>query len=172
MWLGWKLFLLVLVAAALLQFSVVLAPSLLDRTSVIQPIAFNHKKHAGELSLPCAMCHQSVESQAFAGVPQAETCITCHAAPLSQNPEEEKIRSYASKGEKIPWQRIYRMPGDVFFSHRRHVVLGKVECATCHGAMAEQVTPPPRPLVNQSMQWCINCHEQRRASADCNACHR
>ena len=137
-----------------------------------QPIAFNHKKHTGDLSLPCTTCHQSVEAQTFAGLPQTETCVTCHAAPLTKNPEEEKIRQYASKGEKIPWQRIYRMPGDVFFSHRRHVVLAKVECATCHGKMAEQTTPPSRPLVNQTMAWCINCHQERRVSVDCNACHK
>jgi hypothetical protein len=27
---------------------------------------------------------------------------TCHAAPLTKNPEEEKIRQYAAKREKIP----------------------------------------------------------------------
>lgn len=170
--LGWKLFWLVIVGAALLQIVIGFFPSLTGQSNIAQPIAFNHKKHAGEVGLPCTTCHQYVETQSFAGLPQTETCVTCHAAPLTKNPEEEKIRQYASKNEKIPWQRIYRMPGDVFFSHRRHVVLAKVECATCHGKMAEQTTPPSRPLVNQTMAWCINCHQERRMSADCNACHK
>jgi len=170
----WKVLWLAIIGVALVQIAVTLFPSLapIGRQNLVQPISFNHKKHAGELSLPCTTCHQSVENQTFAGLPQTETCVTCHAAPLTKNPEEEKIRQYASKGEYIPWQRIYRMPGDVFFSHRRHVVLAKVECATCHGKMAEQTTPPSRPLVNQTMAWCINCHQERRVSVDCNACHK
>ena len=147
-------------------------PILVAGANSSQPIRFNHKKHAGELSLPCTTCHQSVEAQTFAGLPQTETCLTCHAAALTKNPEEEKIRQFASKKEMIPWKRVYQMPRDVFFSHRRHVVLAKVECAACHGKMAEQLTPPTRPLVNQSMGWCINCHQEKRASVDCNACHK
>ena len=170
--LGWKAFWILLAGVALMQVVFTLFPSLVGRASITQPIAFNHQKHAGELSLPCTTCHQSVEAQSFAGLPQTETCVTCHAAPLTKSPEEEKIRQYATKGEKIPWQRIYRVPGNVFFSHRRHVVLAKVECATCHGKMAEQTTPPTRPLVNQTMAWCIACHQERRASVDCNACHK
>lgn len=138
----------------------------------VQPVAFSHKIHAGELKLPCIMCHQSAGSQTFAGLPQTEMCMACHTAALTQNPEEKKIRQYATKGDKIPWQRIYQMPGYVFFSHRRHVALGKVECSTCHGNMAEQRTPPTQPLVNQTMAWCIDCHQERRASVDCNACHK
>lgn len=160
------------IAAALVVIAAPLFPSLIGRANITQPIAFNHKKHASELSLPCTTCHQSVEGQTFAGLPQTETCITCHAAALTKNPEEEKIRQFAAKKEIIPWQRIYRMPPHVFFSHRRHVVVGKVDCATCHGKMAEQLTPPVRPLVNQTMSWCVNCHQERRASVDCDACHK
>lgn len=169
---GWKVIWLTVAGVVLVQVTLTFFPSLIERSQLAQPIAFNHKKHAGELALPCAACHQFVETQAFAGLPQTETCMTCHAAPLTQNPEEEKIRNYTARKERIPWQRIYRMPGDVFFSHRRHVVLGKVECATCHGGMAEQITPPPQPLVHQTMEWCIACHQKNSASVDCNGCHR
>ena len=171
--LPWNIILrFVLIAAALVAIAAPLFPSLMGRANITQPIAFNHKKHAGELSLPCTTCHQSVEAQTFAGLPQTETCLTCHAAALTKNPEEEKIRQFASKKEMILWKRVYQVPRDVFFSHRRHVVLAKVECATCHGKMAEQITPPTRPLVNQTMTWCISCNQERRASVDCNACHK
>jgi len=169
---GWRILWIVLAGAVLVRMAVLAFPTLLGRQSVLQPITFNHKKHAVELGLPCTTCHQFVETQTFAGLPQTETCMTCHAVALTLNPEEEKIRKYEERGEKIRWQRIYRMPGDIFFSHRRHVVLAKVECASCHGKMAEQSTPPARPLVNQSMEWCIACHQEKRASVDCNACHK
>jgi len=78
--LGWKFFWLLLVGLALVQSVVTLFPSLVGRASVTQPIAFNHQKHAGQLALPCTTCHQSVETQSFAGLPQTEICMTCHAA--------------------------------------------------------------------------------------------
>ncbi len=170
--LGWKLFWLVVFVAAALQVVAMRDPGMLGLASITQPIAFNHKKHAGDLALPCTTCHQTVESQTFAGLPQTDTCMTCHAAALTKSPEEEKIRQYAAKGEKIPWNRIYHQPGYVFFSHRRHVVLGKVECATCHGKMVEQSAPPTHPLVKQTMQWCMACHEKRKVSLDCAMCHK
>jgi len=169
---GWKSLWIVLVGAVLVQIAVLAFPTLIRRQSVAQPIAFNHKKHAGELSLPCTTCHQSVETQTFAGLPEVETCMGCHAVALTLNPEEEKIRNYASIGERIPWQRIYRVARDAFFSHRRHVALGKIDCIICHGKMVEQTAPPGRPLVDQTMTWCINCHREKKASVDCNACHR
>ena len=147
-------------------------PILVAGANSSQPIRFNHKKHAGEMSLPCTTCHQTVKEQTFASLPQAGTCMTCHAAALTKNPEEEKIRQYAAKKEKITWKRVYQLPRDVFFSHRRHVVSAKIECVTCHGKMAELTEPPTRPLVQQSMSWCIACHQEKRASVDCNACHK
>ena len=171
--LPWNIILrFVFMAAVLVAIAAPLFPSLIGRANVIQPIAFNHKKHAGEMSLPCTTCHQAVKEQTFASLPQTGTCMTCHAAALTKNPEEEKIRQYAAKNEKIAWKRIYRMPDHVFFSHRRHVVSAKIECVTCHGKMAELTEPPTRPLVQQTMSWCIACHQEKRASVDCNACHK
>lgn len=139
--------------------------------AVRQPIQFSHAKHKAK-GVECSVCHQNVEEQTFAGLPKAETCMLCHSAPQTQSQEEEKVRQFAEKGQDIPWRRLYRVPGHVFFSHRRHVVLAKVECQTCHGPIGEAATPPLRPLVNQSMDRCIACHDKRQASVDCNACHR
>lgn len=139
--------------------------------AIRQPIQFNHSKHRAQ-GVECSVCHQNVEEQAFAGLPKVETCMLCHSAPQTKSPEEDKVRQFAEKSVEIPWRRLYQMPGHVFFSHRRHVVLAKVDCETCHGPISKAITPPSRPLVNQSMGWCIACHEKRQASVDCNACHR
>jgi cytochrome c7-like protein/class III cytochrome C family protein len=159
-------------------------PILAGRTKAeekgVQPILFSHKRHAGELGFSCTVCHQSVESQTFAGLPQADTCMTCHAAvilksvrkhkPLS--PEMAKLKGFAQNSGEIPWLPIYRQPPYVFFSHRRHVVVAKIECARCHGDMPSQAVPLTQPLVHQTMQWCTKCHQQRHASLDCDSCHR
>jgi c(7)-type cytochrome triheme protein len=136
-----------------------------------QPIQFSHKAHT-EKGLPCALCHQFVEKASFAGIPTTATCLMCHRGAITQNPEEEKVRQYAKQGLEIPWQRLYRVPGHVYFSHRRHVALGRIPCAQCHGAVEESRNPPPRPVVTLDMGECMACHVQKKVSNDCNACHR
>ena len=138
---------------------------------VEQPIAFNHKKHIDN-GLTCSVCHQYVEKYASAGLPKGEICLLCHMVPLSENPEEQKVRDYAERGEEIPWKRVYKLADHAYFSHMRHVTLGKVECVACHGNMPERSTPLTRPIVKMTMDFCLNCHEQTKASRDCIACHR
>jgi len=60
----------------------------------------------------------------------------------------------------------------VFYSHRRHVVVAKIPCETCHGAIARTSAPPARPLVKIRMKFCIGCHQRRNVTVDCIACHR
>lgn len=138
-----------------------------------QPIAFNHKAHVSK-GLDCAICHRYVREQAFASLPPLQICLTCHAAKISANPEEGKIREFAARGESLRWVRLYRLSPDAaaYFSHRRHVAFGKIECATCHGPMAEQTAPPPKALMNFSMDFCLSCHQQRKVTTACVACHR
>jgi len=135
-----------------------------------QPIAFNHKKHM-EQGLECDTCHRYYKTETFSGMPDIAVCLECHKEPVTQSPEEEKIRQFAKKGEKIPWRRLYKMPDHVFYSHRRHVILGKVECQTCHGTIGQSEKPPTTPFVQMTMGWCMNCHAKKRVTNDCLACH-
>ncbi|RPI99871.1 MAG: hypothetical protein EHM36_15405, partial [Deltaproteobacteria bacterium] len=134
-----------------------------------QPVAFNHKKHADQ-GLECDACHRFYKTQTFSGLPSLAVCLECHQEPVTQSPEEEKIRQYAKRGEEIPWKRIYQQPDHVFFSHRRHVVLGKMECKSCHGNMGEMEKPPAKPFVLMTMDWCMDCHAERKVTNDCQAC--
>jgi hypothetical protein len=135
-----------------------------------QPILFNHKKHT-EQGVECASCHRFFKTQTFSGMPTLSTCLECHKDPITENPEEEKIREFQKRGEEIPWKRLYREPDHVFFSHRRHVVLGKIDCQTCHGAIGQSEKPPSRPWVRMTMEWCMNCHGKKKVTNDCLACH-
>jgi len=72
----------------------------------------------------------------------------------------------------IPWEQVYAEPDYVFFPHRRHIAVAKLACAECHGDVRNMTEPVLRPVVNQSMNWCMNCHQQKRASVDCIACHK
>jgi hypothetical protein len=135
-----------------------------------QPISFNHKKHV-EQGLECDACHRYFKTQTFSGLPDIAICLECHKEPITNNPEEEKIRQYERKKEQIPWRYIYGEPDHVFFSHRRHVVLGKMECKNCHGDIGQSEKPPSRPWVKMTMNWCMDCHAKKKVTNDCLACH-
>lgn len=135
-----------------------------------QPIQFNHKSHK-EQGVECITCHQYVQEQTFAGFPKIEVCLGCHEEPITESPEEEKISMFQKAGTPIQWTSLYNQPDHVFFSHRRHIKLGQIECGVCHGNFDERTTPPSRPLVNLTMDACMKCHEKRGADNDCLVCH-
>lgn len=137
-----------------------------------QPIQFNHRLHVGQ-GLGCATCHVFFQEEAWSGLPTIDICLACHAQPMTDRPEEKKIAEYASSGKALRWVRIYDyLPGDVVFSHKVHVVYGKLDCATCHGNIAASERPPVKPAVQHTMGSCVACHAQTGASRDCLACHK
>ncbi len=151
-------------------------------STVTQPIAFKHSKHTPMVE--CAFCHQSVKDSAAAGIPQAPRCMTCHSAPVTQNPEAQKIKSYFESGEPIPWVRMFRLANDLMFNHKAHVGQG-IECQTCHGSVATQEAIPAGfgrqgvggPYGRGLMDFCLSCHRQQEAESpgrnlpDCLTCH-
>jgi respiratory nitrate reductase gamma subunit len=44
----------------------------------VQPIAFSHRLHAGELKMACLYCHSQAEKSPHAGIPAASVCMNCH----------------------------------------------------------------------------------------------
>lgn len=135
-----------------------------------QPLEFNHKIHADN-GLDCGDCHQLFKEHSASGRPSLETCSSCHNEPLGKSDAEKALQQYILKGEEIPWGRLYRVSPDVYFSHRRHVVLGEIECQTCHGNIGQSSVPPSQPL-KISMKKCMNCHDERNVTNDCISCHR
>ncbi|MBI4567613.1 MAG: hypothetical protein HY719_04365 [Planctomycetes bacterium] len=59
----------------------------------VQPIAYSHRLHAGELGINCLYCHSGAEKSRQAGIPAANVCMNCHrqvTAPFDQVRAEEK----------------------------------------------------------------------------------
>ncbi|MBI3895931.1 MAG: cytochrome c3 family protein [Acidobacteria bacterium] len=139
--------------------------------SIEQPIQYNHQKHI-QAGLECSTCHTLYENSAFAGLPQLDTCSTCHQEPLTESREEAKLLALIQQAKPLEWKQINRVPDHVYFSHRTHTVDREIGCATCHGPMEERTSPPTKPFFKWTMDACINCHEQRSATVDCNGCHR
>lgn len=160
---------LAFLGGAIVFISVLVVILIAFSSGVRQPIAFNHKIHAAN-DLECLDCHPYYEEQASSGKPTLETCITCHEEPLGESKAERKLIEYIKSEEEIRWERLYQVPEDVYFSHRRHVVLGNIECSTCHGDIGESPQPPSKPLKIK-MKKCMKCHEEKEADNDCIACH-
>lgn len=147
-----------------------------------QPIKFSHKIHAGDNAINCVYCHSSAEKGKHSGIPSVNVCMNCHRGiqqgkmygteeiakiydAAGWNPETS---SYDKPEKPIQWVRIHNLPDHVYFNHSQHVVVGKVECQTCHGEVQETGYPmvQAKPLT---MGWCINCHRETNVKMEGNA---
>jgi len=135
-----------------------------------QPIAFNHMVHI-ENEVECARCHQGVDTQAEAGLPPISTCAVCHRREIPDHPEVVRFMEYLENDEPILWRKVYSLPAGamVHFNHSAHIN-ADVECATCHGDVS-QMTVAQQMVDVARMGWCVSCHEENGASADCLTCH-
>ena len=146
-----------------------------------QPIKFSHKLHAGKNAVNCVYCHGSAERGKAAGVPSANVCMNCHKyiqegpvygkteiskiyAALDYNPETQQ---YGKNPKPVKWVKVHVLPDHVYFNHSQHVVVGKVECQTCHGPVQEMDTV--RQHSPLTMGWCIDCHRKTEVKMEGNA---
>ena len=136
-----------------------------------QPIAFSHKIHAGQNGINCVYCHTGAEKGKHSNIPSLNVCMNCHTyvqegpsgteeigkiyAALDYNPD---TKEYGDNPTPVEWVRVHNLPDLSYFNHSQHVVVGKIECQECHGAMEEMgVAEQHSPLT---MGWCINCHRE------------
>lgn len=141
-------------------------------SAVPQPVQFNHRKHTEELNLECAFCHVYVTTGAHAGLPDAATCSICHSTVQGTSEEAARVTRLLEAGDPLSFNKLFRLPDHVLYTHRRHVAIAALPCEGCHGAIASAVRPPARALVQIDMDFCMDCHRQREASLECTACHR
>jgi Cytochrome c7 and related cytochrome c len=120
-----------------------------------QPIPFRHDLHAGVLRIDCRYCHASVERAAHAGMPSAQTCMTCHSQVWVGAGVLEPLRTSLALNQAIQWTSVNRLPDHSYFHHAAHVAAG-VACETCHG----RIDRMPKTVRAQtlSMGWCLDCH--------------
>ncbi len=143
-----------------------------QNSDAVQPIVYSHYTHVEEGGAECLDCHQYAETQSAASIPNIKVCIDCHDEAISESEDEATLLMYISENKKIPWRQVYSVPDYVFFSHRRHVKLGQMECAVCHGDVGSLAVPVAEQYERITMEWCMDCHETSNVSNDCYACHR
>jgi hypothetical protein len=162
-------------------------------TPSAQPINFPHNTHVQTYKIDCQYCHADARRSEYAGLPSVQRCLGCHKITAADRPEIQKLAGYGTRGEPIPWVRVFKVPEFTYFPHKPHVRSG-VACQTCHGPVETMTTAGARTgpqLVNDllhvaglrpaspplSMGWCVDCHRKENAARgtqaplDCVACH-
>ena len=166
----------------------------------VQPIAFSHKLHAGDMQISCLYCHAGAETSRHAGIPALNVCMNCHLKVTASSAEQQKAQPAESKelrklydslalddvlgpieektAKPVVWQRVHRLPDFVYFDHRAHITAA-VRCQHCHGPV--ETMDRLRQVETLAMGWCVNCHRDVNrsgvaakpvhASIDCVTCH-
>ena len=158
----------------------------------IQPIAFDHKIHAGDNKIDCEYCHSSAKNSKTSGIPSVNVCMNCHKSiseytgPVKSEKEKEfydteihKIydaigwdpeklvykENYVQK--PIKWVRVHNLPDFVYYNHSQHVTVAGLECQECHGPVEEmEEVYQYSPLT---MNWCLECHQETNVDLKGNA---
>lgn len=140
------------------------------RSEPTQPIAYVHKVHVIDNEMACDFCHDGVAKGPRATIPNIKDCMLCHESTIPDHPEIKKMAEYQKRGEDIPWQRVYGFTdeGHVRFNHAPHF-RANVDCETCHGDIGSMTVA--QRVVNHTMGFCRDCHNQRQVSDDCMTCH-
>ena len=138
-----------------------------------QPIAYSHEIHAGQYEIDCNYCHTGVRKSKSANIPSANICMNCHVSIKTDSKEIQKIYAaidydpstgaYGTNTKPIEWVRVHNLPDLAYFNHAQHVVVGGVECETCHGPIKEMEVVYQ--YSNLTMGWCINCHRETNVNA-------
>jgi hypothetical protein len=123
--------------------------------SRVQAVPFSHEHHAGVLGIDCRYCHTNVEDSSFAGIPPTKTCMNCHSQMWVGSEMLQPVRESYRTNEALRWQRVYNLPGFVYFDHSIHVQKG-VGCSSCHGRVDEM--PFTYQVPTLLMEWCLDCH--------------
>lgn len=140
------------------------------RPEPVQPIEFPHNVHVGKQIACTEYCHETVTMGPVAGLPSVRTCMICHNSIARDRPRIQRITEMRAKGIDLAWQRVYGFTeqAHVKFNHAPHI-RANVECATCHGNIAGQTVAQRN--VDLTMGFCVNCHNEKKASVDCLTCH-
>jgi hypothetical protein len=160
----------------------------------IQPIAYSHRLHAGELGIACLHCHSAAEQGRYAGVPAAGMCMNCHrfvTAPFVDVKAEDEL---ATKEQRKPRpvvsaeiQKVYdalaldenlqpdtsrqRQPIEWMkvhtlpdFVYFNHRAHVKAGVECQTCHGSVETMERVRQVSDLSMGWCVNCHRDANAN--------
>ncbi|RJQ33352.1 MAG: menaquinol oxidoreductase [Actinobacteria bacterium] len=140
----------------------------------VQPIKFNHRSHVTNNKIPCKYCHIYAKRSNVSGVPSVERCMGCHSSIKNVKNDKGELKKLVSHWENkkpIAWTKVYNLADYIYFSHRSHITVAKIDCKECHGDVAKMDTVRRVPNIN--MGWCLHCHSDNNGpTGDCWGCHQ
>ncbi|HLB01065.1 MAG TPA: cytochrome c3 family protein [Bacteroidota bacterium] len=160
----------------------------------VQPIAYSHRLHAGELQLACLHCHSDAGRSRNAGIPTMQTCMDCHkfvTAPiLDIRAEDRRAAEAKEKPKRIVSAELHKLYAAMGLDDQLRPEPGAVPRAVGwirvhelpdfvyfnHGAHvsagaecqtchgAIETMERVRQVSDLSMGWCVNCHRGSNAT--------
>jgi respiratory nitrate reductase gamma subunit len=156
----------------------------------VQPIAFSHRVHAGEMQISCLYCHHEAEHSRHAGIPAASICMNCHKSvttPISEvraefelakqekrparkivSPELEKLYQALGLNDQLQADlaksptaiRWVRVHNLPAFTHFDHRAHVGAGVECQHCHGPVETMERVRQVADLSMGWCVNCHRE------------
>lgn len=157
----------------------------------VQPIAFSHRLHSGELAIQCLYCHSGAERSRYAGIPSASTCMNCHRFVTAKRADVRAEEELAKKQKRKPrpvtspeLQKLYAaLALDAKFARDPRKQPQPIAWARIHkvpdfvyfdhrphvaaGLECQKCHGPVdtmervRQEASLNMGWCVNCHRGR-----------
>lgn len=156
----------------------------------VQPIAFSHRLHAGEMQIACVYCHSGAERSPRAGIPSASVCMNCHrsvTAPLADvRAEDEQAKKEKRKPQPVTSAELRKLYDALGLDEKlqpdpkktpqpiawvRVYNLPDFACFDHRshvgaGVACQRCHGPVesmervRQVGSLSMGWCVNCHRE------------
>jgi nitrate reductase gamma subunit len=154
----------------------------------VQPIAFSHRQHAGDLHISCVYCHSDADKGPHAGIPDGGVCMNCHrsvTAPLGDflaeselakqekrpprpviSPELEKLYTALALDDKLQPDADktaapipwVKVHNLPSFTHFDHRAHVNAGVDCQRCHGAVESMERVRQVEDLSMGWCVNCH--------------
>jgi hypothetical protein len=154
----------------------------------VQPIAYSHKVHAGDLKMQCTYCHFAAEKSRHAGIPPLNVCMNCHSsvtATLAAVKLEEQNAQKANRAaQPVESRELRKLYDALALDKTLSPIAGKTPTpiawkrihklpdfvyfdhrAHIAATVACQTCHGPietmdrvRQYQTLTMGWCVNCH--------------
>jgi len=154
----------------------------------VQPLAYSHRLHAGELGIDCLYCHFGAEKSRNAGIPSMNVCMNCHSLVSAPYVDVKAENDNADKEKRAPERilspELRKLYISLALDENLKPIIGKQAHAiewirihvlpdfvyfnhsahvnsgvTCQKCHGEvQTMERVRQFSDLTMGWCVNCH--------------
>lgn len=144
------------------KFSLFNKNKIADNKNIIK---FNHSLHVKDNGMQCKDCHANALTSVKATDnlnPLMANCESCHDI---KDQKSCNLCHYQNTYKKlVPAGR------NLIFPHKYHLAEGK-QCTDCHSGLDKVKYASESPVAYPPMESCMNCHDKKTATNNCEACH-